>query len=150
MRDPTTATSAPAMARSTTPPDASGRDPRRSTSRSRRTNSSPTPRSGSADASDFILQGSIMSGHPTYQPQSAFMRWMERRLPIGGLIYSSFVIYPTPRNLNYWWTFGGILAFMLGVQVVTGVVLAMHYTPQVDYAFDSVEQIMRDVNYGWL
>ena len=91
-----------------------------------------------------------MSGHPTYQPQSAFMRWMERRLPIGGLIYSSFVVYPTPRNLNYWWTFGGILTFMLGVQMVTGVVLAMHYTPQVDYAFDSVERIMRDVNYGWL
>ena len=91
-----------------------------------------------------------MSGHPTYQPQSAFMRWMERRLPIGGLIYSSFVVYPVPRNLNYWWTFGGILAFMLGVQIVTGVVLAMHYTPQVDFAFNSVEQIMRDVNYGWL
>jgi ubiquinol-cytochrome c reductase cytochrome b/c1 subunit len=91
-----------------------------------------------------------MSGHPSYQPQSAFMRWMERRLPIGGLVYSSFVAYPTPRNLNYWWTFGGILAFMLGVQIVTGVVLAMHYTPHADYAFDSVEQIMRDVNYGWL
>jgi ubiquinol-cytochrome c reductase cytochrome b/c1 subunit len=91
-----------------------------------------------------------MSGHPTYQPQSAFMRWMERRLPIAGLIYSSFIVYPTPRNLNYWWTFGGILAFMLGVQVITGVVLAMHYTPQVDFAFNSVEQIMRDVNYGWL
>src|SRR5438034_5528350 len=91
-----------------------------------------------------------MSGHPTYQPQSAFLRWMERRLPIGGLLCSSFVVYPTPRNLNYWWTFGGILAFMLGVQIVTGVVLAMHYTPHVDYAFDSVDQIMRDVNYGWL
>jgi ubiquinol-cytochrome c reductase cytochrome b/c1 subunit len=91
-----------------------------------------------------------MSGHPTYQPQSAFMRWMERRLPIGGLVYSSFVAYPTPRNLNYWWTFGGILTFMLVAQMVTGVVLAMHYTPHVDYAFDSVEQIMRDVNYGWL
>ena len=61
-----------------------------------------------------------MSGHPSYQPQSAFMRWMERRLPLGGLIYSSFVAYPTPRNLNYWWTFGGILAFMLGVQIATG------------------------------
>ena len=91
-----------------------------------------------------------MSGHSTYQPQSAFMRWMERRLPIGALIHSSFVVYPTPRNLNYWWTFGGILAFMLAVQIVTGVVLAMHYTPHVNYAFDSVEHIMRDVNYGWL
>src|SRR5262245_373698 len=91
-----------------------------------------------------------MSGHSTYQPQSAFMQWMERRLPIAGLVHSSFIVYPTPRNLNYWWTFGGILAFMLGAQIVTGVVLAMHYTPHVDFAFNSVEHIMRDVNYGWL
>ena len=91
-----------------------------------------------------------MSGHPTYQPQSPFMQWMERRLPIASLVYSSFIAYPTPRNLNYWWTFGGILTFMLGVQIVTGVVLAMHYTPNVDLAFNSVEGIMRDVNYGWL
>ena len=91
-----------------------------------------------------------MSGHIAYQPRSAFMKWMERRLPIAGLVYSSFVVYPTPRNLNYWWTFGGILAFMLGVQIVTGIVLAMHYTPHADLAFKSVEIIMRDVNYGWL
>ena len=67
------------------------------------------------------------------------MQWFEKRLPIGGLIHSSFVAYPTPRNLNYWWTFGGILSFMLGVQIVTGIVLAMHYTPHVDMAFNSVE-----------
>src|SRR3984957_15696632 len=91
-----------------------------------------------------------MSGHSTYQPQSRFMQWLERRLPIAGLIYSSFIVYPTPRNLNYWWTFGGILTFMLAVQIVTGVVLAMHYMPHVDHAFDSVEHIMRDVNSGWL
>ncbi len=91
-----------------------------------------------------------MSGHSTYQPQSAFMKWMERRLPIAGLVHSSFIAYPTPRNLNYWWTFGGILAFMLGAQIVTGIVLAMHYTPHADMAFNSVEHIMRDVNYGWL
>jgi quinol-cytochrome oxidoreductase complex cytochrome b subunit len=91
-----------------------------------------------------------MSGHSTYQPQSPFMKWLEARLPIGGLIHSSFIAYPTPRNLNYWWTFGGILSFMLGIQILTGVVLAMHYTPHVNFAFDSVERIMRDVNYGWL
>ena len=91
-----------------------------------------------------------MSGHSTYQPQNAFMKWMERRLPIAGLVHSSFIAYPTPRNLNYWWTFGGILSFMLVVQIVTGIVLAMHYTPHVDLAFKSVEAIMRDVNYGWL
>src|SRR6201988_2311792 len=92
----------------------------------------------------------MMSGHPGYQPQSAFMKWMERRLPVASLVYSSFVAYPTPRNLNYWWTFGGILTFMLGAQMVTGIVLAMHYTPHVDFAFTSAESIMRDVNYGWL
>ena len=91
-----------------------------------------------------------MSGHSTYQPQSAFMKWMERRLPIAGLVYSSFVAYPTPRNLNYWWTFGGILTFLLGAQIVTGIILVMHYTPHADMAFNSVEHIMRDVNYGWL
>jgi ubiquinol-cytochrome c reductase cytochrome b/c1 subunit len=91
-----------------------------------------------------------MSGHLTYQPQNAVMKWMERRLPIVGLIYSSFVVYPTPRNLNYWWTFGGILTFMLATQIITGIVLAMHYTPHVDHAFNSVEHIMRDVNYGWM
>src|SRR3974377_148418 len=91
-----------------------------------------------------------MSAHSTYEPTSGFMRWIERRLPIGGLIYSSFVAYPTPRNLNYWWTFGGILSFMLGVQIVTGIVLAMHYPPNAYMAFNSVEAIMRDVNYGWL
>jgi len=91
-----------------------------------------------------------MSGPSTYQPKNPVLKWLERRLPIGGLIYSSFVAYPTPRNLNYWWTFGGILAFLLTVQIVTGIVLAMHYTPHVDHAFNSVETIMRDVNYGWL
>jgi quinol-cytochrome oxidoreductase complex cytochrome b subunit len=91
-----------------------------------------------------------MSGHSTYRPQSRFMQWFEARLPVGGLIHSSFVAYPTPRNLNYWWTFGGILSFMLGAQIATGIVLVMHYTPTAAQAFDSVEHIMRDVNYGWL
>jgi ubiquinol-cytochrome c reductase cytochrome b subunit len=58
--------------------------------------------------------------------------------------------YPTPKNLNYWWTFGGILTFCLITQIVTGLVLAMHYIAHADMAFSSVEHIMRDVNYGWL
>ena len=66
------------------------------------------------------------------------MKWLEARLPIASLIHASFVDYPTPRNLNYWWTFGGILSFMLGVQIVTGIVLVMHYTPHADMAFNSV------------
>ena len=91
-----------------------------------------------------------MSGPSTYQPQNGAMKWLEQRLPIGGLVHSSFVAYPTPRNLNYWWTFGAILSMMLAVQIITGVILAMHYTPHVDMAFNSVEGIVRDVNYGWL
>jgi len=91
-----------------------------------------------------------MSEHSTFQPKSRFGRWFESRLPVGGLIYGSFVVYPTPRNLNYLWTFGAILLIMLGLQIATGVVLAMQYTPHADLAFGSVERIMRDVNYGWL
>jgi ubiquinol-cytochrome c reductase cytochrome b/c1 subunit len=90
-----------------------------------------------------------MSGPSTYVPTSAIGRWFESRLPIMGLIHSSFVAYPVPRNLNYFWTFGGILSLMLVAQIVTGITLAMHYTPHVDYAFSSVEHIMRDVNWGW-
>ena len=58
--------------------------------------------------------------------------------------------YPTPKNLNYWWTFGGILTFCLITQIITGLVLAMHYVAHVDHAFESIEHIMRNVNYGWL
>ncbi|HWG06114.1 MAG TPA: cytochrome b N-terminal domain-containing protein [Beijerinckiaceae bacterium] len=91
-----------------------------------------------------------MSGTTTYVPKSAFARWLESRLPIIGLVHGSFIAYPVPRNINYWWTFGGILAFMLTAQIITGVVLAMHYTPEATMAFNSVEHIMRDVDSGWL
>jgi ubiquinol-cytochrome c reductase cytochrome b/c1 subunit len=87
---------------------------------------------------------------PAYVPSNGVLRWFEDRLPLVGLAYSAAVSYPTPRNLNYWWTFGGILSFMLVVQIVTGIVLVMHYTPEGTMAFNSVEHIMRDVNYGWL
>ncbi len=91
-----------------------------------------------------------MSGPSDFQPKNPILQWTERRLPILGLMHSSFVAYPTPRNLNYWWTFGGILSVMLGIQIITGVILAMHYTPTVAGAFDSVQHIKRDVNFGWL
>ena len=91
-----------------------------------------------------------MSDHEsTYVPKTAFERWMDSRLPIirFGADYMSL---PTPRNLNYWWTFGGILMLCLGIQIVTGILLAMHYVPNTELAFQSVERIMRDVNGGWL
>jgi ubiquinol-cytochrome c reductase cytochrome b subunit len=91
-----------------------------------------------------------MSGHSTYEPKSGFERWLDTRLPILRFANDTIVTFPTPKNLNYWWTFGGVLSLMLGIQIVTGVILAMHYVPHVDYAFASVERIRRDVNYGWL
>lgn len=90
-----------------------------------------------------------MSGDHTYQPSNAFTRWLDERLPIMGIV-DHMMDYPTPKNINYWWTFGGILSFCLASQIVTGVILAMHYTPHVSMAFDSIEHIMRDVNYGHL
>jgi ubiquinol-cytochrome c reductase cytochrome b/c1 subunit len=91
-----------------------------------------------------------MGGHSNYQPKSAAAKWLHERLPIVELVKAQALDFPTPKNLNYWWTFGGILTLMLVVQLITGIVLAMHYTPHADFAFDSVEHIMRDVNYGWL
>jgi len=92
-----------------------------------------------------------MSTHsPSYVPKSAGAKWLESRLPIIGLVHSSFVVFPVPRNLNYMWTFGAILMIMLVVQIVTGIVLAMHYTANAELAFSSVEHIMRNVEYGWL
>ncbi len=90
-----------------------------------------------------------MSGHSTYQPTNAVAKWFEARLPILGLMHDTMT-FPTPKNLNYWWTFGGILATFLVLQIITGIVLAMHYAPDTSLAFESVEKIMRDVNYGWL
>ncbi len=76
--------------------------------------------------------------------------WLDYRLPVFSTMQHSLVDYPTPRNLSYWWNFGSIAGICLVVQILTGLFLAMHYTPHVDYAFSSVEHIMRDVNYGWL
>ena len=89
-----------------------------------------------------------MSDH-NYVPSSKLGKWFNDRLPLLSLS-AHLSEYPTPKNLNYWWTFGGILTFCLVAQIITGIVLAMHYVAQADLAFESVEHIMRDVNYGWL
>ena len=95
-----------------------------------------------------------MSGPSTYEPKSGLERWLDRRLPIIRMAHDSFVAYPTPRNLNYWWTFGAMLTLCLVTQIVTGIVLAMHYTahftPTDNQAFYSVQRIDRDVPMGWL
>jgi ubiquinol-cytochrome c reductase cytochrome b/c1 subunit len=91
-----------------------------------------------------------MAHQSTYVPTTGFGKWIDARLPIPRLVYDQFGVFPMPRNLNYLWTFGGILTFMLAAQIATGIVLAMHYVPTAEGAFDSIEHIMRDVNWGWL
>ncbi len=86
----------------------------------------------------------------TFQTNSKAIKWIESRLPVISFVHESLVVYPTPKNLNYWWNFGSLAGIALVIQIVTGIVLSMHYTPHVSLAFNSVEHIMRDVNYGWL
>ena len=91
-----------------------------------------------------------MAEHQPFQSKYAVLNWIEYRLPIFGFVNTHLIVYPSPKNFNYWYNFGSILGIMLVLQLVTGIVLAMHFTPHEDYAFDSVEHIMRNVNYGWL
>jgi len=85
--------------------------------------------------------------HDHYEPKSGGEKWLHKRLPIAGLLYDTLMI-PTPKNLNWMWIWGIVLTFTLVLQIVTGVVLVMHYTPHVDMAFASIEHIMRNVNGG--
>ncbi|MBS0478901.1 MAG: cytochrome b/b6 [Proteobacteria bacterium] len=86
-----------------------------------------------------------------YQPKAPLMRWMDEKLPLPRLVYNAVGAgYPVPRNLNYWWNFGVLAGAALAVQIVTGIVLAMHFHSSAAGAFDSVNgTIMRDVNAGW-
>ena len=86
-----------------------------------------------------------------YTPQVPIMKWLDERLPVPRLVYNAVGAgYPVPRNLNYFWNFGFMALACLGIQIVTGIVLAMHYAANSGVAFSSVEHIMRDVNWGWL
>lgn len=79
------------------------------------------------------------------------LKWFDDRLPILSLVHGSLGAgYPAPRNLNYFWNFGSLAGLMLVIQIVTGIVLVMHYAADTSIAFDAVERIMRDVNGGWL
>jgi quinol-cytochrome oxidoreductase complex cytochrome b subunit len=81
---------------------------------------------------------------------SRVIRWIDYRLPFVGMLQHELYDYPTPRNLSYWWNLGSLSGIMLVVMIVTGIFLAMQYTPHADLAFDSVERIMRDVDWGWM
>nr|AHA41545.1 cytochrome b [Diabrotica virgifera virgifera] len=70
--------------------------------------------------------------------------------PLLKIINNSLIILPTPSNISSMWNFGSLLGLCLGIQIITGLFLAMHYCPNVELAFNSVAHICRDVNYGWL
>ncbi|MGB2320280.1 MAG: cytochrome b [Candidatus Puniceispirillum sp.] len=78
------------------------------------------------------------------------VRWIDHRLPVFSMLNHTAQDYPTPKNLSYMWNFGSLAGLSLVIMIATGIVLSMNYTPHVDYAFDSVERIMRDVNHGWM
>jgi len=81
---------------------------------------------------------------------SRVIAWIDERFPLTSFAKHELTEYPTPRNLSYWWNFGFLAGVVLVLQIVSGVFLAMHYKPDIHLAFDSVQHIMRDVNYGWL
>ncbi|MDX1924004.1 MAG: cytochrome b/b6 [Rickettsiaceae bacterium] len=81
--------------------------------------------------------------------RGGILGWIDHRLPIISFL-EHFRHYQTPKNLNYMWNFGSIAGIALVIQIISGIFLAMHYTPHIEHAFESVENIMRNVNYGWL
>jgi Cytochrome b subunit of the bc complex len=87
------------------------------------------------------------------KPMAKFQKlvqWIDYRLPVFSFLEKELTKYPTPKNLNYLWNFGSLAGITLLVMIISGIFLAMHYDPTAEAAFDSVEYIMRNVNYGWL
>ena len=82
--------------------------------------------------------------------KNKIINWIDQRFPLSNFVKHDLTEYPTPRNLSYWWNFGFLAGFVLVLQVATGIFLAMHYKADAALSFDSVQRIMRDVNYGWL
>jgi quinol-cytochrome oxidoreductase complex cytochrome b subunit len=91
-----------------------------------------------------------MAGGTREKFDNPVVEWVDSRLPIFTLMNKEYGVFPTPKNFNYFWNFGAIATVMLVTMIITGITLAMHYTPHTAHAFDSVERIMRDVNGGWL
>jgi len=91
-----------------------------------------------------------MAGMQKSEFENPVINWIDTRLPIFTMMQKEYGVFPTPRNFNYFWNFGALAMVNLMIMIVTGIVLAMFYQPNTSLAFDSVQHIMRDVNYGWL
>ena len=92
----------------------------------------------------------MASGLHNSDIQNPVLRWIDQRMPVFTMLQKEYGSFPTPRNFNYFWNFGALAMVNLMIMIATGIFLAMHYTPHTSMAFDSVERIMRDVNFGWL
>ncbi|HJS85324.1 MAG TPA: cytochrome b/b6 [Acetobacteraceae bacterium] len=91
-----------------------------------------------------------MAGLHESDYKNPVVNWIDTRLPIFSVLHKEYGAFPTPKNFNYFWNFGAMAVVTLVVMMATGVLLAMQYQPNTALAFDSVQHIMRDVNYGWL
>jgi ubiquinol-cytochrome c reductase cytochrome b/c1 subunit len=91
-----------------------------------------------------------MAGLHKSEFENPVIRWIDSRLPVFTMLQKEYGVFPTPRNFNYFWNFGALAMITLVIMIATGIFLAMNYTPHATMAFDSVERIMRDVNWGWL
>ena len=91
-----------------------------------------------------------MAGGERTKFENPVVEWIDSRLPVVTMLYKEYGVFPTPRNFNYFWNFGALAMVVLVTMILTGIMLAMNYTAHADYAFQSVERIMRDVNHGWL
>src|SRR6476659_9073764 len=91
-----------------------------------------------------------MAGQQQSEFSNPLINWIDTRLPIFTMMQKEYGVFPTPRNFNYFWNFGALAMVTLVVMILTGIFLAMNYQPNTALAFDSVQHIMRDVNYGWL
>ena len=90
-------------------------------------------------------------GHGPRQPfENTIVEWVDSRLPIFTMMQKEYGVFPTPRNFNYFWNFGAIAMVMLVTMIITGITLAMNYAANTHLAFNAVERIDRDVNWGWL
>ena len=91
-----------------------------------------------------------MAGMHKSEIANPVLNWIDQRLPIVTMLQKEYGVFPTPRNFNYFWNFGALAMVTLMGMIVTGIFLAMNYQPNANLAFDSVQHIMRDVEYGWL
>ncbi len=86
----------------------------------------------------------------TKKSKSGLMAWVDERFPLSSLITNHLTEYYAPKNFNFWYFFGALALLTLVLQLITGLLLTMHYKPDAELAFGSVEYIMRDVSFGWL